>query len=120
MKSDELFATDEPEEEELPPWEAPFADDGPMGHGGGAPDEDGAPGFDPVEGLEAEMERRLERKHVRGKTGDARRTGSGTPQRRAWHLVEGVPKLRYERLAAGLRPRDAGAELPLGRRLPGR
>ncbi|ELY30854.1 chromosome segregation and condensation protein ScpA [Natrialba magadii ATCC 43099] len=67
MKSDELFATDEPEEEELPPWEAPFADDGPMGHGGGAPDEDGTPGFDPVEGLEAEMERRLERKHVRGK-----------------------------------------------------
>ncbi|OIB56415.1 chromosome segregation protein ScpA [Natrialba sp. SSL1] len=67
MKSDELFATDEPEEEELPPWEAPFADEGPMGGGGGAPDEDGAPGFDPVEGLEAEMERRLERKHVRGK-----------------------------------------------------
>ncbi|ELY89149.1 chromosome segregation and condensation protein ScpA [Natrialba hulunbeirensis JCM 10989] len=66
MKSDELFATDEPEEEELPPWEAPFADEGPMSHGG-APDEDGAPGFDPVEGLEAEMERRLERKHVRGK-----------------------------------------------------
>nr|WP_049928304.1 ScpA family protein [Halopiger goleimassiliensis] len=67
MKSDELFAADEPEEEELPPWEAPFADDagGPMDGGdgeGGHP-----PGFDPVESLEAEMERRLERKHARGK-----------------------------------------------------
>ncbi|SIS06510.1 segregation and condensation protein A [Natronorubrum thiooxidans] len=65
MKSDELFAPDEPEEEELPPWEAPFADEEPIGGG----DEDGrpAPGFDPVESLEAEMERRLERKHARGK-----------------------------------------------------
>ncbi|MXV63791.1 segregation/condensation protein A [Natronorubrum sp. JWXQ-INN-674] len=64
MKSDELFAPDEPEEEELPPWEAPFADEGPMDGG-----EDGgpAPGFDPVESLENEMERRLERKHARGK-----------------------------------------------------
>ncbi|ARS89449.1 segregation and condensation protein A [Natrarchaeobaculum aegyptiacum] len=63
MKSDELFAPDEPEEEELPPWEAPFADDGPVEGG----DPDHPPGFDPVEGLEAEMERRLERKHARGK-----------------------------------------------------
>ncbi|QSW98417.1 segregation and condensation protein A [Haloterrigena alkaliphila] len=66
MKSDELFATDEPDEEELPPWEAPFADEGPMdaddSAGGGHP-----PGFDPVENLEEEMERRLERKHARGK-----------------------------------------------------
>jgi segregation and condensation protein A len=61
MKSDELFAPDEPDEEELPPWEAPFADEEPMD------DPDGAPAFDPVEGLEAEMERRLERKHARGK-----------------------------------------------------
>ncbi|MFP8955773.1 segregation/condensation protein A [Natrialbaceae archaeon A-CW3] len=60
MKSDELFAPDEPEEEELPPWEAPFADDGAM-------EGDSVPGFDPIEGLEAEMERRLERKHARGK-----------------------------------------------------
>ncbi|MCU4926859.1 segregation/condensation protein A [Halobacteria archaeon AArc-dxtr1] len=60
MKSDELFAPDEPEAEELPPWEAPFADDGAM-----APPEDD--GFDPVESLEAEMDRRLERKHARGK-----------------------------------------------------
>ena len=66
MKSDELFAVDEPDDEELPPWEAPFADDGPMDAEGG----DGAdypPGFDPVENLEEEMERRLERKHARGK-----------------------------------------------------
>ncbi|QFU83313.1 segregation and condensation protein A [Natronorubrum aibiense] len=62
MKSDELFAPDEPEEEELPPWEAPFADEGPMDG-----DDGPAPGFDPVESLEAEMERRLERKHARGK-----------------------------------------------------
>ncbi|WP_440765591.1 segregation/condensation protein A [Natronorubrum sp. DTA7] len=66
MKSDELFAPDEPEADELPPWEAPFADEGPMD--GGDPDaEGGPPGFDPVEGLEAEMERRLERKQARGK-----------------------------------------------------
>jgi segregation and condensation protein A len=61
MKSDELFGPDEPEEEELPPWEAPFADDGPIQEGGDAL------AFDPVEGLEAEMERRLERKQARGK-----------------------------------------------------
>ncbi|AGB36462.1 segregation and condensation protein A [Natronococcus occultus] len=61
MKSDELFGPDEPEEEELPPWEAPFADERP------APESGEEPAFDPVEGLEAEMERRLERKHARGK-----------------------------------------------------
>ena len=60
MKSDELFAPDEPEADELPPWEAPFADDGAMPG-------DGEPGFDPIENLEDEMERRLERKHARGK-----------------------------------------------------
>ncbi len=58
MKSDELFTVDEPEEEELPPWEAPFADES---------DADVEPGFDPVESLEAEMDRRLERKQARGK-----------------------------------------------------
>ena len=61
MKSDELFGPAEPEEEELPPWEAPFADEAPIQEG------DDAPAFDPVEGLEAEMERRLERKQARGK-----------------------------------------------------
>ncbi|SDD11777.1 ScpA family protein [Natrinema hispanicum] len=67
MKSDELFAADDPDEEELPPWEAPFADDRPAD---AAHDDDGQdypPGFDPVENLEDEMERRLERKHARGK-----------------------------------------------------
>ena len=63
MKSDELFAPDEPEDDELPPWEAPFADDGSMDGGEDGP----APGVDPVESLEEEMERRLERKHARGK-----------------------------------------------------
>ncbi len=64
MKSDALFAPDDPEPEELPPWEAPFADEGELNAAGA----DGSPaGFDPVEGLEAEMERRLERKHARGK-----------------------------------------------------
>ncbi len=58
MKSDELFAPDEPEADELPPWEAPFADDGAMDH---------ETGFDPVASLEAEMDRRLERKQARGK-----------------------------------------------------
>ncbi|RZV08442.1 condensin subunit ScpA [Natrinema hispanicum] len=66
MKSDELFAADDPDEEELPPWEAPFAEDRPADaeHDDG---QDYPPGFDPVENLEAEMERRLERKHARGK-----------------------------------------------------
>ncbi|RQG97828.1 segregation and condensation protein A [Natrarchaeobius chitinivorans] len=63
MKSDELFAPDEPDEEELPPWEAPFADDDSMADDGG----DHPPGFDPIESLETEMERRLERKQARGK-----------------------------------------------------
>ncbi|WP_222919778.1 ScpA family protein [Natrinema sp. SYSU A 869] len=66
MKSDELFATDEPDEEELPPWEAPFAEDGAM-DAAGDDEREYPPGFDPVENLEEEMERRLERKHARGK-----------------------------------------------------
>ena len=57
MKSDAMLddGADEPEEDAsaLPPWEAP-------------PAEDGAPAFDPVDALEAEMDRRLERKHARG------------------------------------------------------
>ncbi|MGM0387433.1 MAG: segregation/condensation protein A, partial [Natrinema limicola] len=65
MKSDELFATDEPDEEELPPWEAPFADDGRRD--AESDEQSHPPGFDPVESLEEEMERRLERKHARGK-----------------------------------------------------
>ncbi|WP_408959297.1 segregation/condensation protein A [Natrinema sp. 74] len=66
MKSDELFAADEPEEEaELPPWEAPFADDGAMDAEEG--NREYPSGYDPIENLEEEMERRLERKHARGK-----------------------------------------------------
>ncbi|WP_439025476.1 segregation/condensation protein A [Haloarchaeobius sp. DT45] len=60
MKGDELIhgSDDEDDEEELAPWEQPFADD--------APEEPPDPEFDPVAGLEAEMERRLDRKQVRG------------------------------------------------------
>lgn len=54
MKSDSLIAPDEPDEPEPEPWEARLE--------GGEP----APELDPIEGLEAEMERRLQRKSVRG------------------------------------------------------
>jgi len=56
MKGDDLLAEDEPDEAEPEPWEEPL--DG----GGEAP----PPGHDPVEGLEQEMERRLDRKQARG------------------------------------------------------
>ncbi|MFB6119849.1 MAG: segregation/condensation protein A [Halobacteriaceae archaeon] len=57
MKSDALLDDDEDEEEADPePWEAPMAE---------APD-DAPPGFDPVDALEAEMDRRLDRKSARG------------------------------------------------------
>ena len=63
MKGDELLhGSDEEDEEELAPWEQPFADDPAGGVEGGA----GADGFDPVGALEDEMERRLYRKHARG------------------------------------------------------
>ncbi|MGB9963854.1 segregation/condensation protein A [Halobacterium hubeiense] len=57
MKSDAMLddGDDEPDEEDVeqPPWEAP-------------PEEDGRPAYDPVDALESEMDRRLERKHARG------------------------------------------------------
>jgi segregation and condensation protein A len=58
MKSDAMMEAgedDEPDESEpeRAPWEAP-------------PDEDGRPAYDPVDALESEMERRLDRKHARG------------------------------------------------------
>ncbi|WP_232700974.1 segregation/condensation protein A [Halobacterium wangiae] len=59
MKSDAMLdigQDDEPEDDlpERAPWEAP-------------PEEaEGAPSYDPVNALEAEMDRRLERKHARG------------------------------------------------------
>ncbi|RBI63760.1 segregation/condensation protein A [halophilic archaeon] len=57
MKSDAMLADDDEDEEPEPePWEAPMAmDDGAD-----------APAFDPVDSLEREMERRLDRKHARG------------------------------------------------------
>ncbi|WP_267642440.1 segregation and condensation protein A [Haloarchaeobius amylolyticus] len=60
MKGDELIhgSDDDEDEEELAPWEQPFADE--------APQEPPDPDHDPVAGLEAEMERRLDRKQVRG------------------------------------------------------
>ena len=54
MKSDEMFADDETDDE-LEPWEAAMRSD----------DEPTA-GRDPVDALEAEMDRRLERKSTRG------------------------------------------------------
>ncbi|MFC6826459.1 segregation/condensation protein A [Halopelagius fulvigenes] len=63
MKSDALLEPDEEPEEELEPWEAALeGPDGPMAGG----DEGDAPGFDPVDALEEEMDRRLDRKHARG------------------------------------------------------
>jgi len=57
MKGDELLADpdDEPEEE-LEPWEMAMEDSAP----------DAEPGFDPVDALEEEMDRRLDRKRTRG------------------------------------------------------
>ncbi|EJN60724.1 segregation and condensation protein A [Halogranum rubrum] len=64
MKGDELLSPDEADEEpELEPWEMAMRGDDP------AFDDDGdaaANGFDPVDALEAEMDRRLERKRARG------------------------------------------------------
>ena len=61
MKGDDLLTTSEPEPDDEPePWEAAFEG------GEGAADEGDAPGFDPVDELEAEMDRRLERKSTRG------------------------------------------------------
>ena len=53
MKGDDLVSEDEPEPAEPEPWERP-------------PGEDLEPGVDPIASLEAEMERRLDRKRVRG------------------------------------------------------
>ncbi|SFR37201.1 segregation and condensation protein A [Halogeometricum limi] len=63
MKSDALLEPDAEEEDpELEPWEMALEGGGEMAGG----DEGGAPGFDPVDALEAEMDRRLERKQARG------------------------------------------------------
>ena len=58
MKGDQLLADPEPEpEDELEPWEQAMGD---------AREAEAEPGFDPVDALEAEMDRRLERKTTRG------------------------------------------------------
>ena len=63
MKSDALLDPDEDDEPDTEPWEAALE-----GPGGGpiADHDDGSVGFDPVDALEAEMDRRLDRKHARG------------------------------------------------------
>ncbi len=61
MKGDELLDPAEPEPDEPEPWEVAL-EDGRMD----APGADDASGFDPVDALEAEMDRRLDRKNTRG------------------------------------------------------
>jgi segregation and condensation protein A len=62
MKGDELLDPTEDEPDDEPePWEQAFE-----GGAGAADEADGAPGFDPVDELEAEMDRRLDRKSTRG------------------------------------------------------
>jgi segregation and condensation protein A len=62
MKSDAMLEADEPEDDQPEPWETAFRDD---------PDPDGGPDdeFDPVDALEEEMDRRLERKSTTTRLG---------------------------------------------------
>jgi segregation and condensation protein A len=64
MKSDALLEPDDDEEPEPEPWEAAL--EGPTGGPIAEHGDDGAAGFDPVDALEAEMDRRLDRKQARG------------------------------------------------------
>jgi len=65
MKSDALLEPDEEDDEdELEPWEVALERGGPIE--GGGDDGGAAPGFDPIDTLEDEMDRRLERKDARG------------------------------------------------------
>jgi segregation and condensation protein A len=57
MKGDQLLSDDDPEEPEPEPWEVAME--------GGDPEH--PPDYDPVAKLEQEMDRRLDRKHARGK-----------------------------------------------------
>ncbi|MFC6785274.1 segregation/condensation protein A [Halobaculum halobium] len=62
MKSDDMLAADDDDpEDDLEPWERAFEGDAAMADD--APIDDG---FDPVNALEDEMDRRLERKSTRG------------------------------------------------------
>jgi segregation and condensation protein A len=60
MKSDELLSDDDPEPEEPEPWEVE------LGMAPAPEDADEPAGPDPIDGLEAEIERRLDRKRARG------------------------------------------------------
>ncbi|MFB6252642.1 MAG: segregation/condensation protein A [Halobellus sp.] len=64
MKSDALLEPDD-EEDELEPWEEAL-ERGGSGPIAGGDDGAAAPGFDPVDALEAEIDRRLDRKQARG------------------------------------------------------
>ena len=55
MKSDVLLDPEAAEEQAEDPWDAPMESP-----------EDAPPAFDPIDSLEEEMDRRLQRKHVRG------------------------------------------------------
>jgi segregation and condensation protein A len=64
MKSDALLEPDDDTDPEPEPWEAAL--DGPGGGPIADHATDGPAGFDPVDALEAEMDRRLDRKQARG------------------------------------------------------
>jgi len=64
MKSDALLEPEEDDEPEPEPWEAAL--EGPSGGPIVEDADDGPAGFDPVDALEEEMDRRLERKQARG------------------------------------------------------
>ncbi|QHS17253.1 segregation/condensation protein A [haloarchaeon 3A1-DGR] len=69
MKSDAMLTDDdedESDEPELEPWEAAMQGESHPGAGGAAGESPAGDGFDPVDQLEAEMDRRLERKNTRG------------------------------------------------------
>ena len=57
MKSDELLVDDTDEEPEPEPWEVAME---------GGVEDPADPGYDPIDALESEMDRRLERKRARG------------------------------------------------------
>jgi segregation and condensation protein A len=57
MKSDELLVDDADEEPEPEPWEVAME---------GGVEDPADPGYDPIDALESEMDRRLERKRARG------------------------------------------------------
>ncbi|WP_096390913.1 segregation and condensation protein A [Halopenitus persicus] len=69
MKSDAMLSEDDEDgddEPELEPWEAAMRGEAYPGVGDGDGESTDGHGFDPVDRLEAEMDRRLERKNTRG------------------------------------------------------